>query len=391
MATSTSNAPAQGKQTAPAMLPFRAGVQDVTTQDGYQVTQALGTTSVPLTIYNPSNTVPFLRGLYIQANCTGTNSSATTAFAADGPWNVYSTVQFNDVNGKPIILVNGYELMLINKLGGYGLVDPRGNATYTNTTGNHSAGGSFEFVLYVPLEIVNRTALGALVNKNESSPFQLLLTVNTLGNVYSTAPDGGASLVTVVTEDGYWQPQTANIEGAPLRQNPDNNGTTQYWTKTSYNMANGYNSVRITGGMGSAIRNIVFENYAVSGARATGTTDMPDPTMLTYQGTTLKNVGKNVWQNQMCNWFGLTSTGTASGAVTPTYDSAAGLENGIFVLPFNIDFDNRPGDELCRGYLVTQLGDNLSIAGTWGGACTLYELVNYIAPATTATALLSSM
>lgn len=389
MANTATNAPAQGQKAAPPTLPFRAGVQNVTTQDGYQVSQALGTTSVPLSLYNPSTTVAFLRGLFVQANCTGANTSATVAFAADAPWIVYQSIQFNDTQGKPIILINGYELMLINKFGGYGLTDPRANATYTNVTGNHSTGGSFEFVLYIPLEIVHRTGLGAMVNKNEASPYQLILTLNTLANTYSTAPDGSATVVTTITEDGYWQPQAANADGSPLSQNPPNSGSTQYWLKTSLNMANGSNQQRLTGGLGFPIRNIIFENYAVSGVRATGQTDWPDPTQLIYQGTTFKNIGRNQWDYMMANWFGLTATGTASGAVTPTFDSANGLENGIFVLPFDIDFGDRPGAELSRSYLVTQQGDNFQIIGSFGGACTLYELTNYIGPATTATALMS--
>jgi|HubBroStandDraft_1064217.scaffolds.fasta_scaffold75394_2 hypothetical protein len=379
MATNQTAAQGNARQAPPPAAPFRVGTQNTTLTDGYTVTQTIPTTATQLTPYNPSANA-FLKGIYIQANCTGTNSSATTAFNADAPWNVFSQISFNDTQGKPLLLVNGYELMLINKFGGYGLTDPRANATFTQTTGDHSAGGSFEFVLYVPLELVSRDGIGSLPNKNQASPFQLQLTVNTSANIYSTAPDGGASLVVTCLEDGYWQPQAADAQGNPYSQNPPDVGATQYWLRNSYNAASGNNQIQLTGGLGFSLRNIIFENYSVSGtSRATGQTDWPDPAQLLYKGTNFKNMGKNVWDFLMCNWFGLTSTGTASGAVTPTFDSANGLENGIFVLPFNIDFAERPGAELRNGYLVTQQADQFALIGSWSAACTLYELVNYVA------------
>jgi hypothetical protein len=55
------------------------------------------------------------------------------------------------------------------------------------------------------------------------------------------------------------------------------------------------------------------------------------------------------------------------------------LEAGVFVLPFNMDFDLVPGAELRRGYLVTQQGDQFQLIGSYTLACTLTELVNYVA------------
>jgi hypothetical protein len=270
--------------------------------------------------------------------------------------------------------------MIINKFGGYGIGDPRASAVYQNVTGNHATGGSFTFVLYVPLEVVARDALGVLENKNAASPFSLNLTVNTLANVYSTAPDGGASLVTTIVEDGYWAPQATDASGNPLSQSPPDNGTTQYWVKPSFNMASGTNLTQLTGGLGFPIRTILFENYSVSSpSRANGQTDWPDPVTLFYKGAQLKNLPKNVYLQLMCQWFGLTATGTSSGSVTPTFDAANGLENGVFSLIFADDLTTKPGNELRRSYLVTNQGDQFQISGSFGAACTLYELVNYVA------------
>jgi hypothetical protein len=72
--------------------------------------------------------------------------------------------------------VDGYRLMLINKYGGYHFNgDPRASSMYSITTSTVATAGSFSFVLYVPLELVSRDALGSVVNKNQASPLQLAL------------------------------------------------------------------------------------------------------------------------------------------------------------------------------------------------------------------------
>jgi hypothetical protein len=184
---------------------------------------------------------------------------------------------------------------------------------------------------YVPCEAVQRDALAVLESKNASSPFSLNLTVNTLANVYSTAPDGSATLVTTVILDGYWAPQAADAQGNPLAQSPPDNGTTQYWVKPSFNAASGNNQIQLTGGLGFPIRNILFENYTASSpTRSGGQSDWPDPCQLLFKGTTLRNVGKNFWLQQMAQWYNLTATGTSSGSVTPTFDTANGLREWNF-------------------------------------------------------------
>jgi hypothetical protein len=232
------------------------------------------------------------------------------------------------------------------------------------------------------MEVNSRDALGTLESKNASSPFSLQLTVNTLANVYGTSgtPDGSATLVTTLIEDGYWQPQAADAAGNPLAQTPIDNGSTQYWVKPSLNAASGNNQLQLTGGLGFPIRTILFENYSVSSpTRASGQTDWPDPCQLLFKGTTLLNTGKNLWLQRMCQWFNLTATATSAGATAPKFDTANGLESGIFVLPFNNDFTSHPGDELRRSYLDTNLGDQFFLIGSFGAASTLYELVNYVA------------
>jgi hypothetical protein len=371
---SASGSPAGGAQSIP-VAQFRAGTFRTLSSDGYSVSQALGTTAAQLTPYTPSPNA-YIRGIWIQAVATGSNvAGATVATTGDGPFNVYQSITFQDANEKPILgPFDGYTLMCVNKFGGYARnADPRASAIYSNTQSSASTAGSFTFVLYVPLELVSRDTLGALQNKSSSSSFQLLLTVNTTANVFTTAPAASCTLVTTCFEDGWVQPKPTDATGTPLAQSPPQLGTTQYWTRGSYNALNGSQQVQLNQGLGYPIRNFMALNYDTSNTtRATGDTDFPTNTQFLYKGTSMWNTSKTIWKDQMSHLFGLTST---------TADAANGLENGVYVLPFDDDFTQGPGAELRNGYLPTQQGDQFQVIATWNGSSTLYWVANYVAPA----------
>src|ERR1039458_1869933 len=326
MATTTTAAPAQ--QAAPAPAPFRVGTQNTTNLDGYTQSTTLSTATQQLPVYNPTVNA-FLRGVYILAACTASGNSAAAAFNGDAPFNVFQTVSFNDTQGKPIILVDGYRLALINKFGGYHFLgDPRASSAYTTTVGAVGAGGSFSFILYVPLEIVSRDALGAVVNKNQASPLQLVLTVNTLAAVYSTAPTSAPTLQTRIVEDGWWQPKAADATGQPLSQSPPAPNTIAYWLQSTYNALNGSQQVQLTTGLGYPIRNLFLLNYDVSGTtRATGDGYFPDPVELMYKGTILYNIPRIFWKDRMSRLYGTFVSSTTSGVLSGTADAPNGLED----------------------------------------------------------------
>lgn len=368
--------PATGSkgQAAPAPTrPFRAGSFRTLVQDGYQQAVAIGTSTTVLQQYSPTPNA-YLRGLWIQASMLTAGNSATTAFAGDAPWNVYQQIVFADANQKPIVgPVSGYQLMIINKYGGYQYQDdPRASVVYSATTGSGSTGGSFTFVLYVPLEITNRDALGALQNKSASSAFQLLLTVNTTANVYSTAPTAAGTLTTTILEDGWVQPKSTDATGNPLAQAPPQLGTTQYWTLGTYNALNGSQQVQLTQGLGYPVRNLVAINYDVSNStRATGDTDFPTAPSFIFRGTTFWNVTKTVWKDQMGRLYGFQGSSA---------DVANGLENGVYALCFDADFGLQDGADLRTGYLPTQQGDQFQLVATFNGNSNLQWLANYVAP-----------
>jgi hypothetical protein len=372
----------QGKQAPPPSAPFRAGTFRTLSSDGYQVSQTPGATAVPLTPYNPSPNA-YMRGIWVVGTCTTSGNSATTAFQPDAPAFAYQSITFQDANEKPIVgPFDGYTLLVVNKYGGYmNLGDPRANAVYSVTTGAGATGGSFTIVLYVPLEVVSRDTLGSLQNKSTSSSFQLLLTINTSANIYSTAPTTLAPVVTTCYEDGWVQPKAQDLTGTPLTQTPPQMGTTQYWTRGTYNALNGSQQVQLNQGLGYPIRNFIGVNYDVSAStRSAGDTDFPTTFQLLFKGTSMWNVSKTLWKQQMSALFDYYSA---------TADAANGLENGVYVVPFDSDFDNGPGAELRNSYLPTQQGDQQQAVASWNGNSTMYWIANYVAPAAGATNLAS--
>lgn len=383
MATATAappgGAPATGShggQAPPVQAaPFRAGTFETVYADGYSQTATLGAATQALLPYTPSPNA-YLNGIYIQVVATTSGNSASTAFNGDAPFIVLQSLIFQDANQKPIVgPLNGYQLMVVNKFGGYANnADPRANAVYSATTGSGGTGGSFTFILWVPLQIAGRDALGALQNKSSSSSFQLVMTANTEASVYSTNPTSAPSVVFTCFEDGYVQPNAADISGNPLQQSPPQLGTTQYWTVGNYNALNGSQQFQVTQGLGYPIRNFMAINYDVSNStRATGDTDFPTTFGLLWKGTFVVNgITKTLWKWRMSQLYGYNAVAA---------DAAWGLENGVYLLPFCNDFDNTPGDELRNAYLTTQQGELLQLQATWNGNSNLQWLANYVAPA----------
>jgi hypothetical protein len=368
MTTPAAPAAAKGGAQAPAQLaPFRSGTQRTLSSDGYTNSTVPGTSAIDLPDYQPSPN-NYIRGIWIQATCLTAANAAAVAFSESMPLGVYSSISFQDSNEKPLVgPFDSYTLGLISKFGGYQRQgDPRASSQYTVTTGTGSAGGSFSLVHYVPIEAINRDGMGSLQNQSSASTFTLKLTLAASSAIYSTAPTTLAAVTTKIYEDGWWKSNKAGASSVP-----PNAGTTQYWTRGSYNALSGSEQFQVSQGLGYPIRTYLLVNTDTSaGTRAAGDADFPDPLQVVFKGTSYWNVSKNLWKDQMSRWYGLTST---------TPDTANGLENGVFVLPFHISFSLTPGDELPHGYLGTNQGDLHQFIGNWNGNSKLYVVANYMA------------
>jgi hypothetical protein len=360
-------APPGGKTQAPVLAPFRAGTQPTYKPSGYSQVNALTTTAIELPDYQigPTN---LLRAIDIEVSAVGANSGGSTvAFNGDMPLGVLSTVNFQDSGGNSIVgSFDSYTLSMIMKYGGYvGGVkgDPRESVVYSATTGTGTTAGTFNFVLRIPVEFVSRTGAGSLVNQTTQSPLTLSLTLTTTALVFSTAPSASCTVTGTVDLLGYWKGANAAANPAPKIA-----GTTQYWNRSSIQALNGASDFYAPQvGIGNPLRMFLWLNYATGGARST--TDFPSPLTVNYKGNLLFNRTKNQWQNEMSRWYGITGA---------TADTGPGLDTGVFVHPFNTDFDTAPGNELMLSYLDTDVGDAIEFVGSWPGSSTLYHCVNYL-------------
>jgi hypothetical protein len=366
----TPQAPPKGGSQAPAPLaPFRSGTQRTLSSDGYTVTATPGAATTDLADYTPSPNNQ-LSGLWIYATATAAANSATVAYAGDGPLNFFSAVTFQDANEKPIIgPFDSYTLACVDKFGGYTRMgDPRASSQYVAVASSATNAGSYTVIWYVPIQAINRDGLGSLQNQSSASTFTLKLTVNTSAAIYTTAPSTVPQATVKVYEDGWWKSNKAGASSTPPKA-----GTTQYWTRGSYNALSGAEQFQVSQGLGYPIRMYVLIDYNTSSSpntRANGDADFPDPFQWIFKGTSFWNVGKTLWKDQMSRWYGYTAT---------IADVALGLENGVYVVPFNQSFGLDVGAEMPYAYLSTNQGDLSQVVGSWSNTDKLYVVCNYMA------------
>lgn len=356
----------QGKNGQPAPVgPFRGGTQPTVIATGYTQTVTLGAATQPLPTYQvkPTN---LLRCIYVEVKITSTGNSATVAFQPDAPLCIFSSFNFADAGGTPIVgPFDSYGLNAAMKyFGFFPNGDSRQNATYSVTTGSGGSGGSATFVLRIPVEAVSRTGLGSLQNQSTNSPLTLDATVNTLAGIYSTAPTVAPTVAITYRLGGYWDGNNGAFSPTPKAF-----GSTQYINRASITALNGASQFQLPNvGLGNPWRHLMFVNYLTGGARA-GAGTFPDPFELDFKGNRLRQSSLLNWQYDMAEDYEL------NGAI----DTGTGLDTGVFVQCFTRDFGLQPGAELGLGYLGTQVGDEVQVIGTWAASSTLYEYVNFVA------------
>jgi len=409
----TGSQSAGGKSSAAAMVrPFRAGVQEV---DEIPYDQTLTATTGTLDF--PNYQLPstgFLNSIYVWLAATVTGNTATTVnFANEGPYNAIDTIQFVDTNNQPIMgPLNGWDLKVINKWGGYTFSDdPQSSnqfAVITGASGTYTVSygdpvtaatsgtgnplgvapavgnaGSFQFLLRIPLELVPRDALGSLPNKSASTPFQVKVRLAASGTPYATAPTAATiSYRLRMVAESYWQPAATDAQGNALAQQPPAVDTTQYWQKSNYVGNAGQFNQQLTSSTGFPIRNLMFYLEDSNNSRFQGEADWPDPVTLQLEANILQQRNKAVWNDILGRKYGYTGAIGTAAATTGAPEAVKAKEAGLYMRDFCSDFNPKPGWEMRREYLATTDGMRLQFRGTIGGSGshTLYVLTNYVAP-----------
>jgi hypothetical protein len=378
---------AQGKKVV-VNRPFITGSR-FADDHSYDNTTALGTTTTKLPTYN-LDTDGYTAGLYILAECTGAgNASATATFLEDAPFNVYETVELKDTNNKSILgPMNGHDLYLAVKYGGYHFQgDPKASPIYSVTSGTGATQGSFTFVLYVPIEIVHRDALGSLTNKSSSSVFKLDLTLAATTSIYSGTtgdPATSATLRTRIGQFGWMDSDMRDVKGNSTSPEPPGVNTIQYWDKQSFTFSSGAMIQRL-GQFSGGLRTMVISLRDSDGTRSGNAGDFPDPFVLTVDKTTLMNRLRTIWEHIMGEDYDLLRGTEVVPGVSGTPETEGGKKDlGVHVLSWAKDHGLQPGAEQRFGYLWLTSATALQFKGTVGSGSashTFDVLLNYVNPA----------
>ena len=291
----------------------------------------------------------YLRGIDLLVTVSGA-AGGGAVMAADAPWSVLADVQLTDSNGQAIVgPLNGYDLYIVNLFGGYEFdADPARSPFYSAPA---AGSGNAAFHLWVPVEITERDALGALANGNSSSAYKLRVTVAAKGDYYTTDPATTLPTVRVQSYMEAWTPAGGLT--------PPYNGTTQVWSKEVKNISAGNQTPQLSR-VGNSIRMLALVARDAGGARTDSL--WPSPLRFRVDSRELMNVPDSLVKHKMAKRYG--------------YSGAAQLPTGVRVIDFAHDFDGHPGGELRTQWLRTNSASRIDLNGVYGAAGTLALLVN---------------
>lgn len=351
----------KGGQKAAVVRKFRSGVQDHHEQVA-TINIVPGASATTALIEVPA--YGFLRGLWMKVTVTGGAGGGTpAAYKEDAPFTWINNIQLQDVNSAPIVFsISGHDLYLIYKYGGYYVTaDPKASPEYSQG----GTGGNSVFILYLPLELRNRDALGSLTNTSANTAYKVSFSGGLTTDVFSTppAPTLPTNMRVDFWQDSWWEPKDTDLAGRPQAQTPPSKDTTQYWSKTVFTYAGAGAITSQIKRLGYLYRNNIFVCRTTT-ARADS--QMPDPATIIYEGQQLTIRDRQIWKHQMARLWGYTGTAEAAG----------GPDNGVFVLPFNRDFGLGPGAEIGNGYLPTASGTRYELQGNLAAAGSITVLVN---------------
>lgn len=361
-----------------APYPFPVGVYAPVIQDyDNSATQTTSAQQFPLWNVSPTG---WMRGVWLMADMTVTGQSVNSPTpAADGPYSLFQKVTIYDLGGEVIQTYTGYDLMNVNKYGGYFDVgDPRADPQYSFTTGTGGTAGTFHFAVFLPLEFNPRDAKGTV--QNESKPgWKVEIYVDSQANTYNQVPSVQGTVRLRGYIEAYTEPAAAmSAPGAarPFAEAPPLPGTLQYWKNENKTIPSGNFTYDLTNGIGFPIRNLLYKFIdSTTPTRAQGDVDIPDPFQLLLGNVILFNLAKTLYLSKVAKDFDFGGTAYA----TNSPDNALQRENGILPFYFTKDMTSHPGWELGFKYLDTKVNTLLRLQGSAGAAATLNALVNWIA------------
>ncbi len=358
-------------QAAAPAIPFEIASQ-------YSTRRSFQTTTTTLAGAAPTQLTPiqvpavgYLQGLLMEVTVAGTGGT-TPAFTADAPFNVIQSINFRNAAGVNLISpVTGYQLYLMNKYGGqtlgFGqLADPQVGGQFAEVA------PSAHFFLWLPLGIDPSEAYGAIPALASNANYQVELTLAAQTTVTTSNP----SLVVSINATAHYFDLPAAVDAAGVAQStqPVGNGTTSIWQLEQPTVSPGTQLVQ-SFNVGNVIRNHIFVLRNSAGARI-DTNGWPALFELYLDNQPRFSFSKNEFEFLLSRWFGLTAA---------TKDIAAGLDTGVYVLPYHALLGSQSGDPAnTRAQLLPTLNATLLQfrAQDFGSAVSKLEILTEVVSTT---------
>lgn len=316
---------------------------------------ATGTTNNPIQV--PAG--GFLKYIDIRVVGVTAANAANVTFDADGPYNVISYLDVRNSAGDSLIVpLTGFQLYLINKYGAVGSQPPYADPRYstTATTGAGATGGSFEFILRIPLEADPRDAFCAAPNLASNKSYFVQINYNASNNVYGTAPTTPPTVTTTGVMYYWSQPNQMNSGEVTQQVAPMGNGSASLWRLDLPAINTGDQLVDLHN-VGNIIKTVIFTLRDANGDRTS--TDWPDTAQIVLNDDILHYLPVDFWTDNMRKAYGYVGT----------IDTAGGLDTGVFVIH---EWNDQDGMVFVDGprdqWLVTSKTTSLQIRATSFGA-----------------------
>lgn len=342
MRTATASTPDQAQQpvaSSPLVVPFvQAAHEHVETVANFAVTPGAANT-----VFGPFD-VPaygYLRNLVIQVTTTTADTAGGT-ITPDYPFNLFDSIQFNDVNGAPIVgPLTGYSLMWANVVAAANYQpDPRLGFGYSNS------GRSPQFTLRVPLEISTHDCLGSLANQDSAASYKLTMTTATRARLFSGGTGTGNMVLNVqVWAECYTVPNRTDMLGNLQEQAPPALGTAQYLSYNTQPTLVGNNTIGVKR-VGNLIENQILIFRDGTGARNAA---------CVFNPFTFSWDGRDMWQGVTPDYLQRIASERLNGSA---------IDTGVIILPFNSTTLSRMGNGPQRNMLPTTQSSRLEIRGS---------------------------
>lgn len=314
----------------------------------------------------------YMRSLVIDVTATAPGGGTAVTLTEDGPFNLFAGIELLQPNGQTMYKVtSGFSGAMIQAHGYYrNYSDPRQWQNFLYTTGGGTA-PSGTFRLRIPFELNLADTLGALPNKDANAPFQLTLTLNSLGNVWGGNPTSPTFSIKVWLEAADQPPSV--LDGERVEVTPPGMNTLQRWTEQPIAINAGAFDCRVRK-LGNYARLLIPILRRASSTRANGDADWPDPLTIVLDEDPKDQISKNSWLEDIYQRWGYGQAGSTNDAFT---GGLAGRWNGVFPIDY---LSGPPGYDSGDRWLPTIESEDYILRGNWGNNGTVTMLVGEVLP-----------